>query len=231
MKDSEKIKLLRQIELFHGLTDDEMLEATARIPMKNFVKKETILYREDTNKYMYIILTGGAKVIQSTEEGKEIILAVRRAGEFFGEMSLIDGKTTPAAVVATEPSIVAIISKNDFYSLIHSQKKILNNLLRILCYRLRMSWERINVLNIHNAEQRIKIFFIILARDYGERSEEGVVIKLKLTHQDIADMAGLTRESVSRVILKWQKEGTISSLKKKTIRLNPSFFPDIDIQT
>ncbi len=229
MNDNEKIKLLKHIELFHDLTDDELFETTGNILIKKFIKKETILYREDTNKFMYIILTGKAKVVQSTEEGKEIILAFRQAGEFFGEMSLIDGKTSPASVVAAEPSSVAIISKNDFFSLIHMQKKIFNNLLRILCYRLRMSWEKINMLNIHNAEQRVKIFFIILARDYGERSDDGVVITLKLTHQDIADMAGLTRESVSRVIMKWQKDETIKNLKNKIIRLNPSFFPEIDI--
>jgi len=82
-----------------------------------------------------------------TEEGKEIILAVHQAGDFFGEMSLIDGKTTPASVIATEDSLVAIISKKDFYSILLVQNKLTISLLKIFCSRLRKSWDTIQLLN------------------------------------------------------------------------------------
>ena len=85
---------------------------------------------------MYIILGGKVKVVQTTEDGREILLAIHQSGDFFGEMSFIDGKTSPATVLATENSVAAIVSRKDFYSVLETQKKVLNNLLLILCSRL-----------------------------------------------------------------------------------------------
>jgi CRP-like cAMP-binding protein len=161
--------------------------------------------------------------VKATEEGKEIILAIHHSNELFGEVSLIDGKTSPATVLATENSLVAIISKSDFYVLLH-QRKVLDTLLGILCERLRESWKRIHILNSKNAIQRIKMLLIILSYNKGEKTPEGLVINYKLTHQDIADMAGLTRETVTRVLDKLQKDGEVAVLKNKFIRMNSSFF-------
>ncbi len=223
-----KIEFLRNIQLFSSLTEKELVEVSHRIVVKEFSKNEIILHEEDTNEFMYIILIGKVKAIQTTEEGKEIILAIHQSDEFFGEISLIDGKTSSATVVAIEDSLIAIISKKNFRSLILSQAKVLEQLLQILCFRLRESWKRIHILNFKDAQQRMRMLFMILSNDTGERSPEGVLIRVKLTHQEIADMAGLTRETVTRVLNKWRKKGEIAVLKK-FIRLNPDFFRKIPV--
>lgn len=218
-----EIENFKKIQLFSSLTDEELHKITDRLVVKKFRKNEIILQVEDTNKYMYIILNGKTKVIQTTEDGKEILLAMHQSGEFFGEMSLIDGKTSPATVIATEDSTVAVISKEDFYSLVKTQKKVLDNLLLILCSRYRESWEKIQMLNLKNASQRIKILFFMLSDKYGEKTTEGVTLNVKLTHQEIADMAGMARETVTRVIDRWQRDGEISILKNKFIHLSANF--------
>ena len=116
MKEEYKIRLLRRIYLFSSLTNEELHAIAGKIIVKSFKRHEVILHDEDTNEFMYSILEGEVKVVQTTEEGKEIILAMHRSGDFFGELSLIDGKTVPATVLATKDSITAIISKKDFYS-------------------------------------------------------------------------------------------------------------------
>jgi CRP/FNR family transcriptional regulator len=171
-------------------------------------------------------LNGKVKVIQTTEDGKEILLAIHQSGDFFGEMSLIDGKTSPATVIATENSTAAIISKKDFYSLIETLKKVLNNLLLILCSRHRESWEKIQMLNYKNASHRIKILFLMLSDKYGEKTAEGVTLNIKLTHQEMAEMTGMTRETVTRVIDRWQREGGINVLKNKFIHLSANFLTE-----
>jgi CRP/FNR family transcriptional regulator len=148
---------------------------------------------------------------------------VHSSGEFFGEMSLIDGKTDPATVAAMEPSLIAVISRNEFYELLHSQKKILENLLELLCTRLRESWKKIQMMNFNDASQRIKMLLLMLAEDYGEKTDEGITLRIKLIHQNIADMAGLTRETVTRVLDKWKNSGEIKITKDKYIHLNPEF--------
>ena len=226
MKESRKNSFLKQTEIFSKLNDSELEEILHKIIVKQFRKNETILYEEDTNEYMYIILMGKVKVIKTTEDGKEIIMAMHKSGSFFGEMSLIDGKTTPASVIATEDSLIALISKKDFLSIVFRQNKVTKNMMEILCSRLRKSWDTIQLLNFNNATQRTKMLFLMLVDEYGEKSPKGITLNIKLTHQDISDMTGLTRETVTRVIDKLQKQKEIVILKSRFIQLNPSFMQD-----
>lgn len=214
---------LKKIELFASLSDEELRRVKEKIVIKTFRKNEVILHEENANEFMYIILDGEAKVVQVTGEGKGIIVTIHRSGDFFGELSLIDGKTAPATVKATRDSVTAIISKNDFYSLIYDQKKVLDNLLQILSSRLRESWKRIQLLNFNDASQRIKLLFLMLAETYGKTTPRGMLLSVKLIHQDIADMTGLTRETVTRVLDRLQKAGEIKILENKFIQLNQEF--------
>ena len=224
--------LLRNVQLFSSLTDQELLQISEKIRIKTFRKNETILHEEDTNEYMYTILSGKVKVIQTSEDGKETILAMHKTGDFFGEMSLIDGKTMPATVLAMEETLTAIISKQEFILLISMQGKVLEKLLIILCTRLRESWNKIQMLNFNNAAQRIKMLFSMLSVEYGEKGVDAITLNIKLTHQDIANMAGITRETVTRVIDKWQKDKEITVLKNKFIRFHPDFFKkDLQLST
>ncbi len=222
MKIDNKIESLKKVKLFSSLTDDELLYIASKMVIRRFQKNEIIFHEEDTNKFMYIILHGKVKAMQSTQDGKEIILATHNSGDFFGEMSLIDGKTAPATVMAMEDSLTVIISKQDFYSLVFDQKKVFEKLLQILCSRLRESWGRIEMLNLNNASQRLKMLFIMLSEKYGEKENDKMVLNIKLTHQHIAEMAGLTRETVTRIVDKWQRDGDII-LKNRLISLSPEF--------
>ncbi len=212
------------------MSDNEIEKITNQLIVKQFNKNDTILYEEDTNEFMYIILMGKVKVIRTTEDGKEIILAMHGSGSFFGEMSLIDGKTTPASVIATEDSLIAIISKKDFFSIVFTHQRVTINLMEVLCLRLRKSWDTIQLLNFNNASQRTKMMFLMLSNEYGEKTPEGTILNIKLTHQDISDMTGLTRETVTRVIDKFQKNKEISVLKGRLIRLSNDFFQN-DLNT
>ncbi len=223
MKEESRIELLRKIALFTLLTSDELHEIRDKIVIKNYKKNETILHEEHTNAFMYMILDGEVKVVQTTDAGKEIIITMHQTGDFFGELSLIDGKTAPAAIRATKNSTTAIISKKDFYALLLSQNKVLESLLQIFCSRLRESIKKIQLLNFNNAAQRVKMLFLMLSESHGEKCDGGTILKMKLIHQDIADMTGLTRETVTRVLDKWKKGGEIKMQKNKWILLTPEF--------
>jgi CRP/FNR family transcriptional regulator, cyclic AMP receptor protein len=223
MKEHFNIEGLKNNSLFFSLSAEELSDIRRKIIIKKIAKNEIILREEQTSEFMYIILDGAAKVVQTTDAGKEIIMTMHKSGDFFGELSLIDGKTAPAAVRATRDSLIAIISKREFFSLLLSQNKVLENLLRILCDRIRESMKKIQILNFNNAAQRIKMLFMMLSESHGEQVKEGTVLKIKLIHQDIADMTGLTRETVTRILDKWRKSGEIQILKNKYILLMPEF--------
>lgn len=223
MKNEDKILALKKIALFFSLTTEELHRIQEKVIIKNFKKNENILHAEFTSEFMYIILDGEAKVVQTTEKGKEILISMHQSGDFFGELSLIDGKTAPADVYATKNSTTAIISKRDFFSILSSQPKVLDNLLRILCSRIRESLKKIQMMNFNNAAQRIKMLFLMLSEDYGQTTPDGTVLNIRLIHQNIADMTGLTRETVTRILDRWQKSGEIKILKNRFILLRPEF--------
>lgn len=217
------VESLKKTALFASLTSEELRRIEGKISLRHFKKNEIILDEEHANEYMYIIIDGAVKVIQTTEDGKEILFTMHGTGDFFGELSLIDGKTAPAAVLATRDSVAALIAKEDFFSLLYSQNKLLRNLLGILCARLRESWKKIEMMNLHNASNRVKMLLLLLAKSIGEGGEEGIVLNMKLIHQDIADMTGLSRETVTRVLDRWKKSGEIRVLRNKCIQLTPEF--------
>ncbi|MBA4374488.1 MAG: Crp/Fnr family transcriptional regulator [Thermodesulfovibrio sp.] len=215
--------LLRNIRLFSALTDQELRQIRDKVAIKRFRKNEVILYEENTNQVMYIILSGKVKVLQTSEDGKEMILAMHHAGDFFGEVSLIDSLTMPASVVATDDSTVAIISKKDFYTILHSQGKVVDDLLLIMCSRLRESWQKMQILSLNNAAQKVRMLFLMLSQEHGRKTGEGLMLDIKLTHQDIANMVGITRETVTRILDRWLVNEEIRVIKKKFMLLSSDF--------
>jgi CRP/FNR family transcriptional regulator len=196
---------LREMQMFSALSDAEMGDVIGKIEVKHYRKDDVILWEGDTNSYMYLVMSGRVKVSQTTEDGKEIISAIHAVGDSFGELSLIDCKTAPAEVVAIEDTSAAIISRENFFSIIYSQKKVLDNLIQMLCMRLRDSWERVQMVNLKNSEERLTMLFHKLSASDGEPVAEGTLLNTRLTHQIMASMTGLSRETVTRTIDALQK--------------------------
>jgi CRP/FNR family transcriptional regulator len=227
MKESIKnAAYLKEARLFSGLTDEELLAISGRVSLRAYPKGQVILFEEDTNEYMYSVLEGMVKVFYTTEEGKESIVAFHGAGESFGEVSLIDQLTTPATVAAQEKSLVLIISRDDFFEIIQSQPKVMYNLYQMLAGRLRHSWGQVRMLHFNDASNRIMAAIKDMAAERGEASAGGVLLPLRLTHQNIADMTGLTRETVTRVIDKWKKANLITIDANRYMSISHRFFEE-----
>jgi len=223
MSENVKTIFLKNLKLFSSLTEYELQQISRRVILKEFRKNEIILYEQDFNQFMYIIVFGKVRVTQATDDGKEIILAFHESEESFGEISLIDGQSSPATVVAEDDSLIAIISKEDFFSLISEHSKIVHNLLQILCARLRVSWKQIQMLNLKDAEKRLKMLFLSFSYESGNKTREGIILNMHITHQSLADMTGLSRETVTRIINKWKNGGEITILKNKSYLLTDQF--------
>ena len=103
---------LKTVTLFQGLTDEELATVASRFREREYVKHEIVFHEEDTGNYMYIVQEGRVKVSRLLPNGKEMILAFHETGEYFGEMSLIDGGTSPATVTSVIPSRVLTVTRD-----------------------------------------------------------------------------------------------------------------------
>jgi len=223
----EVFENLKQMQMFSSLTSDDISTFIGKIIIKRFRKNQTILFEDETNAYMYMLLSGRVKVVQVMEDGKESIRAIHKTGDSFGELSLLDCKTSPAMVVAMEDTTAAIISRENFFAILYKQRRVLDNLLQMFCFRLRDSWDRFQMVNFKNAAQRVVMLLQQQSCEHGEKIPAGVLLVDRLTHQNIADIVGLNRETVTRIIDKLQKDGAITVRKDKRIILRPSFYKTI----
>jgi len=222
-KIARNCNLLRSLPFFQGLSDKEFADLKHIFVERHYARNKTIFLEEDTVNYMYIILSGKVKVIHSGLDGKEHIVAIHQKGDFFGEMALLDGKTSPATVVALEDTLIAIISSKDFEKYLLKNDKILRQTVSILCTRLREAWMMIKVLSLPNAEDRVRAVITIVSDYYGYKDARGTVLSSRLTHQNIADYSFVSRETVTRLMNRFAKDGEIEVLENKDIVLKPSF--------
>jgi CRP/FNR family transcriptional regulator len=217
------INILRSVPFFVSLSDEEISNLSQIISQKSFSKNEIILVEEDTPNYMYIIYSGKVKVLQISADGREKVLTYHKKGEFFGEMALVDGKTSPATIIAIEDTDIGLIHKTDFETYILKNEKVLRQLTSLLCMRLREAWLMIKVLSFADAEQRVRATLKLLSVQYGIKDLRGTIITMKLTHRDIASYSSVSRETATRLLDRFSRDGEIEILDGKNILIRPSF--------
>ncbi|MEC9380488.1 MAG: Crp/Fnr family transcriptional regulator [Candidatus Latescibacterota bacterium] len=206
-----EISLLRQVPLFEGL-DDEQLDAIALVTItRRFDKHQVIILAEEEGDALFIISSGQVKVSIVSEDGREVILSLLGTGSVFGELSLLDGKPRSANVVATENTDLYMLRRSDFLQLVYKVPQIAVGLLAELAARLRKTDRKIEGLALLDVTSRISETLLQLADEHGTETDGGVLLKSRPTHQQIANMSGTTRETVSRVLKRLEKQGYIST--------------------
>ena len=216
-------KILDNIPIFSCMQKEDRNKFYSLISEKHFKKNSVILMEDDSKNYMYVIFSGKIKVVRVNPHGKEQILVIRKKGDFFGEMTLLDGKSQPATIVAIEDATVGLISKSDFESFFMKNETALKQIISLLCERLRESWMMLRVLSLSDAETRVRAVLAHISSIYGVKDMRGIIIPLKLTHKEIADHAALTRETVSRLLSRLTQAGEIEILDNRNIVLKTGF--------
>jgi CRP/FNR family cyclic AMP-dependent transcriptional regulator len=214
-----KADLIRQVPLFSTLTDDEFSRLAHIFVSRTYSKNQIIFLEEETGNYMYLVLSGKVKVSKAGAGGKETILAIHRTGDFFGEMSLLDGKTAPATVSAMEDSKIISVSGVDFHKYLLHNEKVMLQIINVLCARLRQVWQT-QSLSSSTADARIRMGIYQLAKRHGIRDAHGTIIDLKITHQELAEMVGTSRETVTRTLARLREEGIIEIEQRRMTLLD-----------
>ena len=209
---------LRNVSLFESLTDEE-LEALAQMTItRTFSKDNVIILAEEEGDALFIIEKGQVKVSIVSEDGREVILSMLGDGAVFGELSLLDGKPRSANVIATEDTNLVMLRRQDFLQLVFKVPQIAIALLAELASRLRRTDRQIEGLALLDVTSRISETLLQLASDQGVETESGVLIQNRPTHQELANMSGTTRETVSRVLKRLETQGYINC-KGRTISI------------
>ena len=197
--------LLQGIPLFAGLTEAQ-LDHIARMAIRRKVPRHsTIVHVGDCIDALYVIVSGGVKVLNRDADGREVILTLLGAGECFGEMGLIDGEPRSADVVTNENCELLVIAKTDFKRALAENVDLCLNIMKSLVLRLREANRKIESLALMDVYGRVARLLIEMAEDVGGQS----VVVRRISKQDIAKMIGASREMVSRVMKDLGQQGLI----------------------
>ena len=211
----DKLSLLQSVPIFSELSPSDLNKIAERMVLRAFTKGQMILLEDDLGQTFFVIAGGSVKITRLSDDGREVILAMLGESDFFGEMSLLDGAGRSANVVALEASEVLTLSRNNFLEILQDYPKISISLLEELTQRIRKSDQQIESLSLSDVEQRIGITLIRLAEELGTIKQGSVKIKNLPYQQDIANMAGTSRETVSRTFKLLEEKGLVTREGRK----------------
>ena len=197
---SKTSELLAKVSIFHGLDETALERLGAKLKPMKVTKDRVIVGQDDPGDALFIIQKGRVKVVLYGDSGREVILSILRAGDFFGEMSLLDGEPRSANCIAIEKTDLLMLSREDFVKHLYEFPTTASNILAEMSMRLRRADEVIGNLALLDVYGRVARKLIELAKSDGEDTDEGIVIKERPTQQDLASMIGTSRETVSREI-------------------------------
>jgi CRP-like cAMP-binding protein len=195
--------------MFAGLSPNEQDKLLSlMVPLK--VKTGTaIFFEDDPSDSLYVMLSGSAKVFHTSEDGKDRILNTLRPGDAFGELAMIEGLPRSATVEAVEDTELLCLSRRDFETFAQAHPQVLWRLLQALCGRLRKFTEdKLDPL-YRDVPYRVLHTLSRLVERHGESSSDGWRILYPLSVGELASMVGANRETVSRLIELYERDGLV----------------------
>jgi CRP/FNR family cyclic AMP-dependent transcriptional regulator len=211
-RKTEALASLRTIPLFSSVSDEDLESIASLLIERRFPKHKTIVEEGLPGDYMYVIREGRVKVTKLSGDGREKILELLEAGSFFGEMSLLDSAPRSASVKALTEVRVLALARNDFLNVLRRSPDLALAVIQELTQRLRQQDEQASALSFQRVKERTQGLLMRLARD--DTGVPGRLATPSLTHQQIADMIGTSRETVTRAVKNLKQDGWLEQQGK-----------------
>ncbi len=211
------IKNLKKIDLFKNLSDEELKELEHYLSTALFRKKDDIFTEGDAPEWFYIVLTGKVKVTKISHDGKEIILEIISPYDIFGGVAVLRNFPYPANAVAMEDSEILKISRKNLMRLVDRFPNLMFCIALQLGDRMKSSYDSLKNIALERVEARIAALLLKLGNKVGVETDAGLMIDMRLTKQDVADMVGTTVETSIRTFSKFKKEGLVTDSDGKII--------------
>jgi CRP-like cAMP-binding protein len=197
-----------------------VVAASARL--QRFAKDSLIFNQGDGEVRAHSVVDGAVRIAQSGSDGAQVVMRYIGPGEMFGTVSLFTDGRYPADAVAVCDTQVASWSEPELLALMRGHPQIAINVIGIIGKRLQEAQERMRELATQPAERRVAHAVLRLAEQVGHSTTDGTAIEFSLRRKDIADIAGTTLHTASRILTAWQNAGWLASRKQRLTVRNPT---------
>jgi CRP-like cAMP-binding protein len=213
----DKAELLGRHFLFRGLEAGLIARLVELSRTRHLARDEVVFRKGDEGGTLYGVLEGAVRIAVGDVDGKEIVLNVMEPGDVFGEIALLDGLPRTADASAVVPSEVVEIHRPDFMLLMKREPKLSAHIIELLCERLRWVSELVEDAAFLPLSARLAKRVLALAVAYGKEGPEGMAIELALSQEELARMAGGSRERVSKLLAEWSRSGFLRLTRSHVI--------------
>ncbi len=211
------LDIIRKIPAFSELSSVD-IEKISKIAIEKTYKKGDIIFLEgDPGEAFYLVKSGKVKVYKITADGREHIFTILTTGDVFAEVTLFNDIHYPATAEVIEDAKIGMIRNKDLEDLITSNSDIALGIIKIFSKKLFTSQQKVKELALGDTYMRIARILITFAEDHGTKTKDGIEIRLNISRQEMANMIGTARETVSRALSQFRKEGSISIQGKKIL--------------
>jgi CRP/FNR family transcriptional regulator, nitrogen oxide reductase regulator len=213
---------IRDVAVFENATPED-INAIARLAFQRTVEEEAYFFMQgDKAEYLYILLSGRVKLCTLSTEGQQVNLRTIIPHQLFGALGAVrPGAGYPAFAQALEDCSALAIESKAFAQLLIERPHLSMGLMRLMTGYIQEMQERYRELATERVEQRIARTLLRLAAQVGRKQEHAVVIDLVFTREDLAEMAGTTLYTVSRVLSTWERQGLLTTGRQRVTLHNP----------
>ncbi|MDE3192865.1 MAG: Crp/Fnr family transcriptional regulator [Chloroflexota bacterium] len=206
MPDAAIAQRLRRLPLFARLSDEELADLAARIRLRPYRRSEVIFRKDDPGTHLYLVLEGAVKISLPGEFGQEALVAIMRAGDFFGELALFDRSPRSASAVALEDTRAALLAGEEFLAFLERHPTAVRVVLETLARTIRRLSDRVEHLTFLDVPSRVAKYLLDLAHESAavpvgaSAAPAAPALELSLTQDELAAFVGASRVSVNRVL-------------------------------
>ena len=213
----EQIWYLKRCDLFQRLSTERLTQLETRCRIRKFPRASPIYLPADEATGILLLTSGRVKICSFSTEGKQAILAFIEPGEIFGELALIDSDRREEDAETAEVSSVILIPGEEIRKLMAEYPDVSLGVTKLFGLRRRRIERRLKYLLFRSNRERLVHLLLELAEQYGSPSREGINLRIKLSHQELANIIGSTRETVTVVLGELQAEGTIKIGRRRIV--------------
>lgn len=206
-----------KVPIFQNLDCNELKEIVSKINHKVFKKGDVIFGEGSLGNSMFFVNQGKVKLYKYTKEGKEQILNILSEGDFFGELNLLSSSKHNFNVKALKDAKICVLSNEDMKKIIFDNPIIGIKLLENISDRLSNMGNLAQSLATNDADSRVAYLLYDLANKYGTKKNDSILVEIPISREDMANCVGVTRETLSRKLRKFEEEGLIEVLRVKEI--------------
>lgn len=209
------------LPLFAGLSDADLDAIVEDARASRYTKDAHVFDQGAEARAFFLLLDGHIRVVRITPDGQQVIARYISKGELFGIAPAIGRKTFPANAVAAVDCLVLSWPTSSWQRLAQEFPVFASNTYAMVGRRLQESQDRVVEMSTEQVERRIAHALLRLVRQTGRKTEEGFLIEIPITRQDIAEMTGTTLHTVSRILSEWEVKGLVKSARRKVIVVEP----------